>query len=244
MTFDKALSAIRAIVLTIFIVFVGVVGNNGSAYAVEISGMGTVNSDSSLNVRTGPGKEYDSMGKVYSGNVVEVIGMDESEAWFKITYNGTEGYVSADYIDFEPNEEEFTEEEPDEMTAESNEPAAEENETEDESTVNYKMVFGLLGAIVVLFIIILITIKSIKNMDSDDDYDDDDDEYEDDDEYDDSDDEYDDEQDDEYEDEDEEDDDAYEYETITIRRPKQSTMNKPRQKDDYLIDIDPRYFDN
>ena len=67
---------------------------------------------------------------------------------------------------------------------------------------------------------------------------------EDDDEYDDGDDEYDDEQDDEYEDEDEEDDDAYEYETITIRRPKQSTMNKPRQKDDYLIDIDPRYFDN
>ena len=215
------------------------------SWASEVHGIGTVVSDGSLNVRSGPGKDYESIGKVDSGALVDIVGMDESEEWYKISYIGETGYVSASYIDFEPAEEIVEEDEEEEIKSAEGDNALEEEE-EEEAPQNYKLIFGLLGAIVVLFIIILITIKSIKKMDSDDD---DDDDYSDDDEeeYEEEEDEYSDEEDEyeeEYEDDEyeEEDDDAYEYQTITIRRPKQSTLDKQKKDDDYLIDIDPSYF--
>lgn len=205
----------------------------------EVTGTGKVTAES-LNVRSGPGKEYDCMGKVYSGNEISIIGIDGE--WLKIEYQKQEGYVSTQYVKYELDEvEEIIEEEEEPVVEE----VIEENETEDEPVYNYKLIFGILGAIVVLVIIILITIKSIKDMD--DEYDDD--EYEDDDEYDD--DEYEDEEDDEYEDEDEEEDDEEEYEYVMVKRPKQKSTSgasgqqskSVKRTDDFSIDIDPRYFD-
>lgn len=49
-----------------------------------------------LNVRSGPGTTYSSIGKLYMGNVVEVI--SESGGWAKINYSGKIGYVSTDYL--------------------------------------------------------------------------------------------------------------------------------------------------
>ena len=107
-------------------------------------------------------------------------------------------------------------------------------ETEDEPTFDYKFLFGLIGAIIVILIMILITIKSIKASDDDLDEDDEDDDDEDDEYYE-----------DECEDEEEEEDDD-EYEYVVVKRPKTQNppvRQKPKSSDDFLIDIDPRYFD-
>lgn len=49
-----------------------------------------------LNVRSGPGTDFDQVTTLYSGSVVSLAGMDNG--WYKITYNDYEGYVSSDYI--------------------------------------------------------------------------------------------------------------------------------------------------
>ena len=200
------------------------------SFASNVIGTAKVTADS-LNVRSGPGKEYDTMGKLYSGNVVDVKAVEGD--WLKIDYNSSDGYISIDYVEYEPDEELILEEEEEEVKEEAAEAPDETAETEDEPTFDYKFLFGLIGAIIVILIMILITIKSIKA--SDDDYDDEDDEDDDDDYYE-----------DEYEDDEEEEEDDDEYEYVVVKRPRtQSTPNrqKPKSSDDFLIDIDPRYFD-
>ncbi len=49
-----------------------------------------------LNVRSGPGTDYDQVTTLYSGSVVSLIGMDNG--WYKVSYEEYEGYVSSDYI--------------------------------------------------------------------------------------------------------------------------------------------------
>ena len=184
------------------------------SYAAESIGTGVVTAKDSLNVRTGPGKEYDSVGKLYEGNSVSVISVEGE--WLKIEYQNLEGFVASQYVNYQV--EEATQEQEEVIPEE----IIEENETEDEPVFNYKLIFGLVGAIIVLIIVILATIKSIKGMDDDDDDEEDDEDDEEDDEYDDEeddeedDDEYDDEEDDEYDDDEDE---------------------------EYSLNIDPRYFE-
>lgn len=59
-------------------------------------GYGKVNAGAALNVRSGPGTGYDKVSKIKDGTVVKLIGMDSG--WFKISWDGIEGYVSSDYI--------------------------------------------------------------------------------------------------------------------------------------------------
>jgi cell wall-associated NlpC family hydrolase len=57
---------------------------------------GTVTA-SKLNVRTGPGTNYDSFHTLWQGNVITVIG--ESNGWYKIKLsNGKTGWVSSTYL--------------------------------------------------------------------------------------------------------------------------------------------------
>lgn len=51
---------------------------------------------SSLNVRTGPGTNFDRIGLLYSGDTVSITG--ETNGWYQIDYRGQVGYVSGDYI--------------------------------------------------------------------------------------------------------------------------------------------------
>ena len=51
---------------------------------------------SALNVRSGPGTNYNILGKLYSGDLVEILG--SSNGWYKIVYDSGEGYVSAEYV--------------------------------------------------------------------------------------------------------------------------------------------------
>ena len=50
----------------------------------------------SLNVRKGPGADREIVGSLYSGDVVEVLAIEDG--WCRILYEGQEAYVSADYI--------------------------------------------------------------------------------------------------------------------------------------------------
>lgn len=49
-----------------------------------------------VNFRTGPSKEYDSMGKIEEGQIVTYLGSNGS--WIKIKYNSKTGYVHENYI--------------------------------------------------------------------------------------------------------------------------------------------------
>ncbi len=60
-------------------------------------GYGEVNVDSVLNVRSGPGTDYDKLGTLSAGTVVEITGMEDG--WYHIAYGEEKaGYVSSDYI--------------------------------------------------------------------------------------------------------------------------------------------------
>ena len=50
-----------------------------------------------LNVRTGPGTGYDRIGGLTQGTVVTVI--DEKDGWYKIEYEGSTGWVCAEYTE-------------------------------------------------------------------------------------------------------------------------------------------------
>ncbi|MED3811191.1 SH3 domain-containing protein [Priestia megaterium] len=94
-----------------------VVSKSGSWYKINYSGRtGYVSSDyvqasgttppaesttytvtaSTLNVRSGAGTNYASIGSVTKGQKLSVV--SKSGSWYKINYNGRTGYVSSDYV--------------------------------------------------------------------------------------------------------------------------------------------------
>ncbi len=52
----------------------------------------------SVNFRTGPGTNYSSQGKLARGTTVTVLDNTTTSGWWKVSYNGTEGYVTSDYL--------------------------------------------------------------------------------------------------------------------------------------------------
>ena len=60
-------------------------------------GYGRVETEgSSLNVRTGPGTDFDRVEILYDGAVVKLLGMENG--WYKLDHKGSVGYASSDYI--------------------------------------------------------------------------------------------------------------------------------------------------
>ncbi len=51
-----------------------------------------------LNIRSGPGPYYDVVGVISGGDTVAVDGCLEKTNWCKITYDGTTGWSSSDYL--------------------------------------------------------------------------------------------------------------------------------------------------
>lgn len=76
--------------------------NNGTNQTPEnnapevTSKKGTVKVSTSLNVRKGPGTNYSIVDRLYNGKQVTVT--REENGFYKIQYDGKEGYVSKDYI--------------------------------------------------------------------------------------------------------------------------------------------------
>ena len=215
----------------------------------DMEGAGNITTDS-LNVRSGPGKAYDSIGKVYSSDTIKITG--SSNNWYRIDYNGSEGYVSAGYVTLQESEkEEVSSSQPQSQTTEAG-----DDEVTGFQISNYKIpIIG--GSIVLLFIIILITLKGIRRLDDDDDEDDDDEEYDDDDE--------------EYDDDDEDEpfiarsepkrrQNMINLKDQEIRKSKPQPRPMPQSRpmsrgrevdmilsnnpDDYRIDIDPIFFED
>ena len=59
-----------------------------------------------LNIRQGPGKEYEKIGAIDNGTELEIpiekmaIVYLNNEKWISITYNGTSGYISTGYLEY------------------------------------------------------------------------------------------------------------------------------------------------
>ena len=86
------------VVLMLFVLF-AVMWPGQTAYGASNS-TGTVIIDA-LNVRSGPGTLNESLGLVYMGETITILGTEKDYLgadWYKISYNGRYGYVSADYI--------------------------------------------------------------------------------------------------------------------------------------------------
>lgn len=58
----------------------------------------------SLNVRSGPSKEYDKIGNLQLADEVVVTGQCMENGWYRILYNGAEGYVSNAYVSLQKPE--------------------------------------------------------------------------------------------------------------------------------------------
>lgn len=59
-------------------------------------GYGRVNG-SGVNVRSGPGTHYSSVGKAYSGDSAYIIGINTG--WYKVIFRNVIGYIRSDYLD-------------------------------------------------------------------------------------------------------------------------------------------------
>ena len=58
-----------------------------------------INVNSNLNVRSDAGINYDTIGYVYNGQEVKIL--SEKGDWYRISFEGREGYVSKEYISIE-----------------------------------------------------------------------------------------------------------------------------------------------
>ncbi len=76
--------------------------SSSSATSTTASLKGTVNiSSGSLNVRSGPGTEYDVLGSLAKGKTFTIKGQKKSTAglvWYSLDFSGKTGYVASSYI--------------------------------------------------------------------------------------------------------------------------------------------------
>ena len=64
-------------------------------------GIGVVTSSNGVNFRTGPSKNYGTMGKIPMDTAVDLLSIPEKvseDHWYKVAYNGKTGYVQSPYI--------------------------------------------------------------------------------------------------------------------------------------------------
>lgn len=128
----------------------------------EMSAQGMVSSET-LNVRSGPGTGYKVIGIAAVGETVSITGKSDNN-WYRIDYNGQEGYVSGKYI-------ELTEEM---KEAEATGTEAKEKEGEDEYVEGTSLLdFEWIKPVVILIIMavvaisILLTLRSIRKSEED-----------------------------------------------------------------------------
>ena len=69
----------------------------------RLKGVAVITAES-LNVRSGPSREYDKLGTLSKDISVEVKGIVEPD-WYVIEFEGEDGYISSDYVVFTPQDE-------------------------------------------------------------------------------------------------------------------------------------------
>lgn len=125
----------------------------------EMSAQGMVSSET-LNVRSGPGTGYKVIGIVAVGETVSITGQCDNN-WYRIDYNGQEGYVSGKYIELT------------EKGAETEGAGTEETKKEEKNEKTSLLDFEWIKPVVILIIMavvavsILLTLRSIRKSDED-----------------------------------------------------------------------------
>ena len=161
--------AMASILLSVFL-FSGVVYADEDYKVTEMNMQGTIKTDSSLNVRSGPGKEYESIDKVSNDVVLKITGLADN-GWYQVEIGGRTGYVSGQYVDtVEIVQEEAAEPGEEEVIGEPEEGYRGLNQSP------FVMKTAAIGGIIVVVLVMLfLTVKGIRKGgdDQDDDYEDD-----------------------------------------------------------------------
>lgn len=207
-----------------------------------VAGSGTITTET-LNVRSGPGKEYEAIELVKSGEVVTITGQADN-GWYQIELDGKTGYVSDKYVSL--NE--------DAAVSDGADGDAEQTEEEigepEEGWAFYQNPRFIKTAVIVViilvvFVMLVTTFRGIRGDRDDDDEDEDEDfdeELTDDDE--DYPDEDDDDEDDDEDEEDDDDDDPDDEDVRPVRKKKRKSKTVVIREEDYQLHIDPKYFEN
>lgn len=58
----------------------------------------TTPSDSNMNLRAGPGTDYDKVAGVPAGTVVTALGTNEDGSWVVVNYNGAYGWLKTEFL--------------------------------------------------------------------------------------------------------------------------------------------------
>lgn len=58
----------------------------------------TVTPDNNLNLRAGPGTDYDKIAQVPASTVVTALGANEDGSWVVVNYNGAYGWLKTEYL--------------------------------------------------------------------------------------------------------------------------------------------------
>lgn len=217
----------------------------------ELQAQGEIISD--VNVREGPGTDYDKIGIIREGETVTVTGKSH-DGWYRIEYEGEDGFIYGQYVSVQEAEPEETGgQEEGELDVENAETAGTGEEEEDISPGSSMGILKPAAVIVIIALIIImifLTIRSLRQSDEGEDEED----YDDDEEYEDEEDEYEDEDDDgeydeadgeddggEYDGEDDGEEEAEEVIVPPSLKPEQTIIIR---EEDYQLHIDPKYFED
>ena len=69
-------------------------GSNTSSGGAVSAGSGTLRVTSDVNIRSGPGTNYDKLGEAKEGTTLTATGVSDDGKWYRISYDGKEGYVN------------------------------------------------------------------------------------------------------------------------------------------------------
>ncbi len=136
----------------------------------------------SLNVRSGPGKDYESIGKLNQGDTVKITGVSDN-GWYRIDLDGKEGYVSDQYVDKAAT---AADDKKEDSTEDSEEGEPEEGYSWRHPSPTAMRALIIVPALALVIAAIFITLKKMRDDDDDeddedyDDFSDDEDEDEDD----------------------------------------------------------------
>lgn len=216
----------------------------GETYQVEeVQLQGTITTDSALNVRSGPGKNYDVIAKVGNDTVLTITGKADN-GWYQVEIDGKTGFVSDKYVNASSAESDTAQEK---LEKEAGEPEEGYHGLRLSPFV-LKILLAVVG-IVIVGAMLFATLRSLKG----DEDDEDDDEAEDD-------------EDEDDDGDDEDDDEEYEEElrrrkrrkkavaaqekkTVKEHKNRKETLKKAPKKEyvlreeDYRVQIDPSFFE-
>lgn len=211
----------------------------------EVQLQGTITTDSALNVRSGPGKNYDVIAKVGNDTVLTITGKADN-GWYQVEIDGKTGFVSDKYVNASSAESDTAQEK---LEKEAGEPEEGYHGLRLSPFV-LKILLAVVG-IVIVGAMLFATLRSLKG----DEDDEDDDEAEDDED-----------EDDDGDDDEDDDDEEYEEElrrrkrrkkaaaaqekkTVKEHKNRKETLKKAPKKEyvlreeDYRVQIDPSFFE-